>query len=296
MTQAGKAVLLAVCSAFFFTLESVVAKAVGGVPLATVVLARALGQFFFTAPLLVRDPVALVTTRHLKLNLLRGALSGVSWFLYFTAFAHLPLAIATVLSFCSVLFVTALAGPILGEKVGWRRWSATLVGFAGVLVILRPGAVEIGWPVAAAIGSAFLGAAIVLTTKTLARSEGTGTIMFYIGLVTTVIALPVALPGLAWPGWPNMWLLLLAAFCGPLAMMIWINALRLADASVIAPVSYIRLLFAAGFGIVLFDEVPDLWLGLGALLIVGSTLYITRREARLARLRAAAARGETPSR
>jgi drug/metabolite transporter (DMT)-like permease len=102
-----------------------------------------------------------------------------------------------------------------------------------------------------------------------------------------VIALPVALPGLAWPGWPNMWLLLLAAFCGPLAMMIWINALRLADASVIAPVSYIRLLFAAGFGIVLFDEVPDLWLGLGALLIVGSTLYITRREARLARERAA---------
>lgn len=294
MSQVTQAVLLALAAAFMFNLESVVAKAIEGVPIATIVLARALGQLAWTVPALLRNPAGVVRTEHLRLNLFRGLLSGISWFTYFTSFQGLPLATATVLSFSAVLFVTALAGPVLGEKVGWRRWSATLVGFMGVVAIVRPGAVEIGWPVVAAIVSAFLGAAIMLTTKMLSRSEGTQTIMFYIGVVTTAIALPVALPGLAWPGWWNMLLLLGTATCGPLAMLFWINAIRRADASLIAPISYVRLIFATAFGLVLFNELPDLWLGLGAALIVGSTLYITRREARLARQRAAAAAGPQP--
>lgn len=294
MTPVAQAVLLALAAAFMFNLESVVAKAIEGVPIATIVLARALGQLAWTGPMLWRDPVGVARTQHLKLNLFRGLLSGISWFTYFTSFQGLPLATATVLSFTSVLFVTALAAPVLGEKVGWRRWSATLVGFMGVVAIVRPGAVEIDWPVAAAIISAFLGAAIMLTTKMLSRSERTETIMFYIGVVTTVIALPVALPGLAWPGWWNMLLLLGTATCGPFAMLLWINALRMADASLIAPISYARLLFAAVFGVVFFSELPDIWLGIGAALIIGSTLYITRRESRLAR-EAAQRMAATPS-
>ena len=287
MNQLARAALLVVASAFLFNLETVVVKAIEGVPLATIVLARSLGQLAWTLPAFARDPAGLVATRQLRLNLLRGLLSGVSWFMYFVSFSRLPLATATVLSFTSVLFVTALAGPVLGERVRWRRWTATLVGFAGVVAIVRPGAVEIGWPVAAAIGAAFLGAGIVLTTKMLARSESTSTIMFYIGLVTTALSLPFAVPVLAWPGWWNLGLLVLTGLCGPFAMHVWINALRLADASVIAPVSYVRLVFAAAFGVVLFGEVPDAWLGLGAALIVGSALYITRREAQVARQRAA---------
>jgi drug/metabolite transporter (DMT)-like permease len=287
MTPMTKAALLAVASAFFFNLETVVVKAIEGVPLATIVLARALGQLAWTMPAFLRDPLGVIRTGQLKLNLLRGALSGVSWYMYFISFAMLPLATATVLSFTSVLFVTALAGPVLGEKVRWRRWTATLVGFAGVVAIVRPGTLDVGWPVAAAIGSALLGAGIVLTTKMLARSERTITIMFYIGLMTTLMALPVAWPGLAWPGWRDFGLLLLTAFCGPLAMVLWISALRLADASVVAPIGYVRLVFAAAFGVLLFNEMPDAWLGVGAALIVGSALYITRREARVARRKAA---------
>ncbi|WP_270935127.1 DMT family transporter [Falsiroseomonas oryzae] len=287
MTAMTRAALLSVFSALLFNLETVVVKAIEGVPLATIVLARALGQLAWTVPSFLRDPVGLMRTGQLRLNLLRGAMSGISWYAYFISFAALPLATATVLSFTSVLFVTALAGPVLGERVRWRRWTATLVGFLGVLAIVRPGAVEVGWPVAAAIGSAFLGAAIMLTTKMLARSERTPTIMFYIGVVTTVMTLPVALPGLAWPGWWNLGLLVLTGLCGPFAMHVWITALRLADASVLAPISYVRLIFAAAFGVLLFNEVPDAWLGLGAALIVGSALYITHREAQVAQRRPA---------
>jgi drug/metabolite transporter (DMT)-like permease len=287
MSPMTRATLLAVASAFLFNLETVVVKAIEEAPLATIVLARAVGQLCWALPAFVRDPWGVARTGQLRLNLLRGGLSGISWYMYFVSFAALPLAVATVLSFTSVLFVTALAGPVLGEKVRWRRWTATLVGFAGVLAIVRPGTVEVGWPVAAAIASAFLGAGIVLTTKMLARSERTITIMFYIGLVTTLMTLPVAWPGLAWPGWRDFILLLLTGFCGPFAMVLWIGALRLADASVVAPIGYVRLIFAAAFGVVLFNEMPDAWLGLGALLIVGSALYITQREAKVAVRRAA---------
>jgi drug/metabolite transporter (DMT)-like permease len=273
------AALLAVGSALFFTLETVVAKALVGVPLTTVVFARALGGLVWVLPALARDP-GLLRTRHLRLNLVRGLLSGTSWLFYFFAFAAMPLATATTLAFTSVLFVVALAGPVLGEPVRGRRWAAAIAGFAGVLLIVRPGAVELGWPVAASMTSAFLGACIVLTTKTLSRLERTTTIMLYIGLVTTAMWAPVALPGLAWPGWGNMALLVAVGLCGPCAMHLWMNALRLADASALAPISYVRLLFAAGFGIALFGEVPDLWLAAGALLIIGGALGATRAEAR----------------
>lgn len=300
MTPMTQAALLAVASAFMFNLESVVVKAIEGVPMPTIVLARALGQLAWALPAVISDPFGALRTRQPGLAILRGVLSCASWFMYFTAFAAMPLATATVLSFTTVLFVSAMAGPVLGEKVGWRRWSATLLGFAGVVLIVRPGVHPVGLPEAFAVGSALLGAGIVLTTKTLARSERTTTIMLYIGLVTTAVWLPIAAPGLAWPGWWNMLLLLGTATAGPIAMVFWINALRLADASVVAPISYVRLLFAAAFGIALFDEAPDIWLGLGAVLIVASTLYITRREAKLARLRQAdaasrAAQAEKPA-
>jgi drug/metabolite transporter (DMT)-like permease len=289
MSPFAKAALLSVAAGFVFNLETTLVKAMEGVPLATLVLARALGQIAWTLPALARDPT-LPRTRALPMQLFRGVLSVVSWYTYYLAFTGLPLATATVLSFTSVLFVTALAGPVLGEKVRWRRWSATLVGFAGVVAIIRPGdagAVALDWPLAAALASALMGAMIVLTTKTLARTERTGTIMFWIGVVSVAVAVPAALPTLTWPGWGNFGLLILCGICGPLGMHLWINALRMVDASVIAPISYIRLVFAAATGVLLFREVPDIWLGIGAALIVGSAIYITRREAQVARRRAA---------
>ena len=140
----------------------------------------------------------------------------------------------------------------------------------------------------AAIAASVFGAGILLTTKVLARTERTVTIMFYVGLVALLVSLPVAWPGLAWPGWRNAGLLAVAGLLGPGAMWIWIMALRMADASFIAPLSYVRLLYAVCFGVVLFGEVPEIWLLPGGALIIGSTLYITRREAVVARPRARA--------
>jgi drug/metabolite transporter (DMT)-like permease len=294
MSPVLRATLLTLASMLFFTLETVVAKAAADIPLATVAFARAFGGLVWCLPALLRDP-GIVRTRHLGLNLLRGGLSGLSWVFYFSAFALLPLATATVLSFTSVLFVILLAAPILKERVSAPRWIAALAGFAGVLVIVRPGVLPVGWPVLASLGSALCSAGIVLTTKALSRTERTTTIMLYIGLVTTALWAPFALPGLAWPGWAGFGLLVAMGLCGPCGMHLWINALRQVDASALVGLRYTQLLFAAFFGVVLFGEVPDAWLLAGAVLIIGSAAYITRVESRKPARASAASSGDGSS-
>ena len=283
MNPLVRAALLAVVAAFGFNLETVLGKALGHLPISVIVLDRALGQMLFVLPSLLTHGAGLLRTSQPGMQVFRGCLSVGTWGFYFFAFSRLPLATATTLGFTAVLFVTALAGPVLKERVGWRRWSAAVVGFCGVLCIVRPGSVPLSWPLAASLLSALVSAGITLTTRHLARSEKTQTIMCYIGLVSVAAALPFGLPNLAWTDWRDAGLLLALAVVGPAAMFVWISALRLADASVLSPIGYSRLIFAAGSGMLLFGEVPDAWLGLGAVLIIGSAVYITRREAMLAR-------------
>lgn len=293
-----RAVLWALAAAFCFNLETVFVKLMGGaVPVSTIVLVRALGQVAFTLPALHGHGLSLLRTDRLGLHLLRGGLSLLSWAAYYLSFQYLDLASATVISFTSVMFVTALAGPVLGEIVRWRRWSATLLGFAGVVMVARPGAGDTAeaWVFASALLSAACGAGIVLSTKMLARSERTQTIMVYIGIVTTLGALPFAVPALAWPGWTQAGWLLAMAISGPAGMFLWITALRMADASALAPVSYTRLIFALAIGFLVFREIPHAWTLAGAAVIVLSALYITYREAKVAHAKPAALAAKPPS-
>jgi drug/metabolite transporter (DMT)-like permease len=278
------AVGLTAASAFILNLEALIVKLVGpAVPVAMIVALRSIAQLVWVAPALLRRGSAMFRTQHLHLHILRGALSLVSWSAYYFSFRQLPMATATVLAFTSVMWTTALAGPILGEVVRWRRWSATLVGFAGVLLIVRPGVLPIGIATLAALGSAVCGAGITLATKRLAATESTETIMLYIGLVTTSGALPAAIVEWSWLT-PRLWLVLVVmAGLGVSGMFLWITALRMADASLLSPITYIRLVFATAAGTLLFAEAPDGYTIAGALLIVASTLYITQREAQLRR-------------
>lgn len=281
-----RAVGLSLAASVLFVAETVFVKLLAGaVPVTTILLTRSAGQLLWVLPSLVRRGPSLLRTRRPWLHLLRGTFSLLCWVLYYWSFQHLDLATATVLSFTSVMFVTALAGPVLGEVVRWRRWSATVVGFLGVLVIARPAGPRLDPAVGIALVSALFGAGIVLTTKRLSATERTDTIMLYIGLVTFAGSLPVALPSLAVPEpWQALSLLLMAVL-GPAGMHLWISSFRLADASVIAPLGYTRLLFATLAGALLFGELPDGWTAAGALLIVGSALYITQRESAVARSR-----------
>jgi drug/metabolite transporter (DMT)-like permease len=219
------------------------------------------------------------------LQITRGVVGSVAMFLGFYAIVALPLAEAQAISFSRNLFLVPLAAFILSEAVGPRRAIAACVGFVGVLIMLRPnmGAGDAGMLLslgaAAALGHAFLVALATVLVNIASRYDGSVTLMFYTNTVSvTLIAIPTFF---VWQT-PNMSELMMLVAMGILATAshnCFIRAFALGEASVIAPVDYSRLIFAALAGFVVFSTVPDIYTIIGALIIVASSFYILRREA-----------------
>ena len=203
----------------------------------------------------------------------------------FWTLSKLPIVYVTTASFAKPLFITLLAALLLGERVGWRRSLATAAGFLGVLVMLMPGATGAlpAVPALVAISVAVALAAGVIMVKHLVVGNDPSTIIFYcnLGVVAALIG-PVAADWTA-PD-PSEWLLLAALGVASLASQnCFIRAYRAAEASLVAPFEYVRILFSATAGFLVFAEVPQLWTGIGAAVIVAATLYLARREAALRR-------------
>lgn len=240
----------------------------------------AAGMAAVTPFLLRAGPKALAVKRPWVV-LRRCAFSTLGFFAGFYAFAHLPLADSQAISFSRVLFVTILAVWLLKEKVGVRRWTAVGIGFAGVLIMLRPTGGEMpSIAVIAALASAFLFGVTLVTVKDLTRDHSTLTLVAWTNLFTTVVGLPFAF--LAWkqPDLADFALFLAMGFAGVGAQSCYVRALSTADASLMGLIDYVRLPFAILFGWLIFAEKPDALMLAGALVIIASTIYITWREAR----------------
>lgn len=276
--------LLLMAGAVFFTGEVVAVRYLGGrASDGQIVFARAVVQFAVVALWIALREPALVRTRRPALHLLRGLTSLLCWWLYYRSFQALDLALATILTFTTSLFVVLLAGPILGERVGRLRWAMTVLGFAGIAVATGPdvaGAQAAPLGVAAGLGAALAASALIFQNRILARTEPTATIMFYIGLVATLGTLPVMLA--AWRPLEAEAALLLALSggLGTAGMVFTIEAYRVGEVSALAPFPYLRLVFSAAAGMLLFAEMPGVHTLAGAVLIVISALVVTRGEAR----------------
>ncbi len=228
-----------------------------------------------------------LATRRFGAHLLRGTLGAAGMFSGFYSITHLPLAEATAYSFTKPLFLVLLAALFLGERVRARRIAATAIGFAGVLIMLRPEQLLAGGglPVAALVGlagAAFV-AGIVVMVKRLLRTERPVTVMAYFGIISTLLTLAPALVVWVPPTPQELALLMAVGAFGASAQGCMIRAYNIAEATAIAPFDYFRLIYAAIFGFAFFAEVPALWTLAGAAVIVGSTLYIAHRETRLGR-------------
>ena len=235
----------------------------------------------FALPLLLRaGPRALHTSR-LQLYVLRCLVGVGAMLTGFWALVHMPLVQAVALSYTTPLFVTIGAALVLGEVVRARRWTAVAVGFAGVLVILRPGAVPLTPAAVAAIVSAGLAASAAISIKFLARTESAEAIVIYMVLIMTPMSLVAAAPVWLWPSWSTMGWLALTGFFGTVAHWCLTHAYKLGDASALTPITFVQLPVVALLAWSLFGERVDLWTLLGAGIICASTLYIAHREARL---------------
>ncbi|WP_245986888.1 DMT family transporter [Azospirillum thermophilum] len=213
-------------------------------------------------------------------HLWRGMIGIASMSAMFWSFHLLPLGDAVALTFAAPLFLTALSVPLLGERVGIHRWSAVLVGFLGVLIMVRPSGDVLQFGSLVALAAAAGQAAAMITVRQLSRTEPANTIVFYFTTATTVM-LGLALP-FAWSTpTAHEWLLLLATgLLGGGGQLLVTRAYSLAPAAVVAPLNYLSLLWAVLFGWLLWGDVPASNMAAGAVVVAASGLYILHRETR----------------
>ncbi len=237
----------------------------------------------FLLPWLARAGLEPLRTKRIKLHFLRSLFALATMISWFSALALLPLSDAVALNFTVPLFATAGAALVLGEVVRARRWTATVVGFLGTLIILRPGFTEVTPALALPVVAALNMACATLTVKTLSRTESAATVVLYMTLFLTPMSLIPALFVWQWPDWQTLGYLVCLGGSGALAHLLLTIAYAKADASAVIPFDYARLPFVAVFAFFLFGEVPDLWTWLGAAVIAASAIYIAHREAQAAR-------------
>jgi drug/metabolite transporter (DMT)-like permease len=202
----------------------------------------------------------------------------VAMVLFFMAIAQIPLAEVMALSFTKPLFATLGAALLLGEAVRLRRWIAVLVGFAGVLIVVRPGAEAVSPYAVMILLSALVLAGCALMIKHLTRTDSATTIVFYQAVFMTVLALPLALLHWRTPTLIELPVLVLIGGLGTVSWLCVTRAFALVDTSVVMPLEFARLPLTALAAYLMFAEVPTLWTWLGGAVIFGSTAYITQRE------------------
>ncbi len=243
---------------------------------------RAVAALIVLLPMVWRQRTEFTRLERPWLQLLRVTLSTLEVAAFFLATVYLPLADVITYYLACPIFVTALSGIVLGERIGWRRWTAILIGFCGVLIALRPSSQTVSWPAMIALGGSMSFALLMLITRSLratpdivlASSQFGGT--FLIGAVLSPF-------GWVTPG-PGSLVLFAAAGCISAAALLCVNrSLKLASASVVVPYQYSMIVWAVIFGFIVFGDVPSWATIVGATIIIGAGLYIFLRERELGR-------------
>jgi len=239
---------------------------------------RALFTMLALPVLMRRSPVAIARTNHSKTQLLRSLLLMGAGSCFFFSLQEVPLADAVAIVFISPLFMTAIAFFFLKELVGWRRWTACVVGFVGALMIVQPGLGVRHWMYLLPVGDALLSAVYAVLTRKIGSSDSTTTSLFYSVLgMATLFGIPMIWLFEMPTG--DQWLTLLGiSIFGLFAHFCHIRAYATGEASLIAPLSYIHVVFTTATAFVVFGTLPDLWASVGMMLIVGAGLYILHRE------------------
>lgn len=251
-----------------------------GVPTAQVVWLRFVGQFLMMVAILgpARIP-SLFRTQKLGLQTIRSCLMVATTACNFIAVKYLRLDQTVSIAFLAPLVVACLAGPLLGEYIGWRRALAVVAGFVGILIVVRPGVTDVHWAFAVSFLSMLCYALFMIVTRRLSTFDPPLVTLFYALIAGTIGGAFIAIPSWVWPtdGWTWLMLASLGAF-GGLGHYLLIFAYRLAPASSVSPFLYFQLLSMVGLGYLVFGDVPDHWTLAGSCVVIASGLYLVHRE------------------
>lgn len=274
--------LMCLAVLLFILLEMSAKAATHYVPVAEVVWARYTVHLLFM--IIVVGPkyrLKLVRTRHLKIQMLRSVLLGLVTACTFFGLSRLAMPEVTTISFAAPFLVAALSVPLLKEHVGVHRWAAIIVGFIGVLIVLRPGLGIVDWAAFVIFGAAFFNALYQIATRKIAGKEDPIVSIFYTSLVGA-IALSIGLP-FFWTTPDSLWGVLAmigAGIFGGTGHFLLIVAYKYAPASLLSPFYYTQIVWSVVVGYLAFGDLPDQWTVVGAAVVVGSGLYLMWREIR----------------
>ena len=274
---------LVLISVFLFAIQDAITKQLAAdYTFAEILFFRGVGSLMILAPLwftLAKDQRWTSQPSILFLRCFAGTL-GMICFIF--AFRYLPLADATAVGFAGPLFVVILAALILKESVDWQRWIAILVGFIGVMIIVRPGSGVLSVGALWGLGGAFCFGFIALSLRLLGRTDHPVSITLYYTLFSMMLMLPViAYLGLSPLTLASFSLMMAQGLACGGGQILMTQALKLAPASVVTPFSYVMLLYTAVIGYLWFGDIPDEYVFAGSALLIGAGMYIWYRERQL---------------
>ena len=273
-----RGILLILSSTIFLSVQDAFSKYLSkSLPGLEITWLRFMTFALLLSPVALRSPSVFRSSRPL-MQVARGAGVTVSAVFFISSLRFLRIAEATATAFVAPIFVTALSILFLRERIGLRRWFATIIGLAGVLIIIRPGSGVFQLAALLPVISATGWANALVITRLIGGKDGVATTMVYTSLVGSLALMP--LMPFVWVR-PDWWQLSIAAAVGIFGMAgqtIVVFALRYARASVLAPFTYTQLVWAAILGFLVFGEIPDGWTFVGAAIIIFGGLYTAHRE------------------
>jgi len=222
--------------------------------------------------------VAALTPQHPKGQFLRAGLVIVGTFLFVTGLRYLPLADAVAIAFAGPLFITAMAQPMLGEHVGWRRWLAVFAGFIGIVIIMRPGGSAIQWAALLPLGASLTGACRDILTRRMSARATSVSLLFYTSVGVTLAGLATAPFGWVSVSAFDWGLFALSGLLIGCAQFLMIETFRLGEAALVAPFKYSGVIWATLFGYLVWGDIPDFGKLIGVSIVIMSGLYILHRE------------------
>lgn len=292
LTPNVRGALWMLASAAAFTAMTTLIKYLGAdYPAALQTFYRQAAGFLILIPVILKHRSAAFATTRPWILIFRSSAGTIGLIFSFYAYQKMPLADANALSFTRTLWLVPLAAFVVREHVGPMRIGAAIVGFAGVLLMVRPGAgghFALGLPALAMLASSFLFALTVTGMKVMTRDHAPLVLLVWAATLGLVLAVPGALFVWRWPNLRDLTLLAVMGVFGTATQWCYIKGMQIGDAAAMAPIDYTRLVMALVTGFVLFHELPNPWTMAGASIVVGSTLFITWRE-HVANVRAAGA-------
>jgi len=266
--------------AFLFSITDVIVKLLGRKfdPMELALFRYGIGMIILT-PIFLKMGLENLKTKKIGLHIIRMLLAMLAQVGIFITVINIPLADATAIFFSKPLFTTIIAVFLVSEIVSKRRWSATAIGFLGVIIMVRPGDGSMNLIALVGVAAALTFAIANVLIRVLSRTEPPNRILFYYHIGGIIVFTGPAIFVWQTPIGIEWVLLISVAVLTTIGMTCFVRAFSIGEANAVGPIEYVRLIYAAIFGYFVFSEIPSLWTGVGAILIIASAIYIARDEA-----------------